>query len=456
VGAADAVALSYDEATGHEWILIHVADPSRWVLKDSALDRLAQERMASIYLPELLSPMLPTQVATDAVSLFQDRHNLALTFAVRLAAPAAAASLPDAPDDAADASLDTATAPRTRATAPGEVCGGAEGGALQEYRIFPAELPRVRQCTYAQVDRLLAAQPGSSSALAAARVQGANSSDGQTRARIPGDEIFEGEDGRVRGGSLQRLHYLARLRQRYRASQGALDFGIPRPKISLTVGEEAQGEHRLDVRRWSEEGSASRALVQEMMLLAGEAAARFAQECKMPFLYRAQIAGARIPPSLALDSPAGAGAGPAAVQEGVGEGSEGGQVPAHIAEVCRHFQQLMLMKPAVSLVLPAPHGGLGLKAYSQVTSPIRRYADLLLHRQLKAALLQHPWPYSHHNFLEMLPKIDQVLCACAASYCQDGGSRPLRAFAHFRCEEPPRSQPLNPEFGMNLNPKHYL
>lgn len=33
---------------------------------------------------------------------------------------------------------------------------------------------------------------------------------------------------------------------------------------------------------------------------------------------------------------------------------------------------------------PAPHWGLGLSCYTTVTSPIRRYLDLLLHRQLKA------------------------------------------------------------------------
>lgn len=38
-----------------------------------------------------------------------------------------------------------------------------------------------------------------------------------------------------------------------------------------------------------------------------------------------------------------------------------------------------------------PHAGLGLPAYVQVTSPIRRYSDLLAHWQLKARLL----PASH-------------------------------------------------------------
>ena len=35
---------------------------------------------------------------------------------------------------------------------------------------------------------------------------------------------------------------------------------------------------------------------------------------------------------------------------------------------------------------PAPHAGLGLEHYTQATSPLRRYVDLLVHQQLRAHL----------------------------------------------------------------------
>lgn len=41
-----------------------------------------------------------------------------------------------------------------------------------------------------------------------------------------------------------------------------------------------------------------------------------------------------------------------------------------------------------------PHSGLGLQAYVQVTSPLRRYNDCLVHRQLKAFAMKQPLPYS--------------------------------------------------------------
>ena len=39
---------------------------------------------------------------------------------------------------------------------------------------------------------------------------------------------------------------------------------------------------------------------------------------------------------------------------------------------------------------PGPHTGLGLEIYTQITSPLRRYADLLAHQQLRAYLKGTP------------------------------------------------------------------
>jgi exoribonuclease-2 len=44
------------------------------------------------------------------------------------------------------------------------------------------------------------------------------------------------------------------------------------------------------------------------------------------------------------------------------------------------------MRPRTLSAKPGPHGGLGLDEYTQVTSPLRRYTDLLAHQQIRAAL----------------------------------------------------------------------
>jgi exoribonuclease-2 len=50
------------------------------------------------------------------------------------------------------------------------------------------------------------------------------------------------------------------------------------------------------------------------------------------------------------------------------------------------FAQRRQLKPAQQKSAPGPHSGLGLAAYVQATSPLRRYGDLLAHQQLRAHL----------------------------------------------------------------------
>ena len=93
-------------------------------------------------------------------------------------------------------------------------------------------------------------------------------------------------------------------------------------------------------------------VVQEFMLLAGEGAARFAFANKIPFPFVSQEA-----PSFPDKLPDG----------------WAGQ-----------FARVKCMRKRSVGITPAPHAGLGLSFYSQVTSPLRRYSDLIAHQQLRA------------------------------------------------------------------------
>ena len=91
-----------------------------------------------------------------------------------------------------------------------------------------------------------------------------------------------------------------------------------------------------------------------MMLLAGEGAAHFAYNNRIPFPFVSQ---------------------------------EAPEFPAKLADgLAGQFQLLKCMRKRSVGITPAMHSGLGIAIYSQVTSPLRRYSDLIAHEQLRAYL----------------------------------------------------------------------
>jgi len=103
----------------------------------------------------------------------------------------------------------------------------------------------------------------------------------------------------------------------------------------------------------------SRRLVAEAMVLAGAMAARFCKEHGIPAVYRIQ------------------------------EGEEGPELPSREAAVGRPaladiFARFRKMRPAELRMQPGRHYGLGVSSYLQVTSPIRRFQDYVMHVQLRS------------------------------------------------------------------------
>ncbi|MGB5649713.1 MAG: RNB domain-containing ribonuclease, partial [Sedimenticolaceae bacterium] len=58
-----------------------------------------------------------------------------------------------------------------------------------------------------------------------------------------------------------------------------------------------------------------------------------------------------------------------------------------------------LFRPSRASLEPEPHFGLGLDIYARATSPLRRYADLVVHQQLRAFVLDRA-PLSADEVLE--------------------------------------------------------
>ncbi len=146
--------------------------------------------------------------------------------------------------------------------------------------------------------------------------------------RMLGDPDARGEIA----DTLRALDTAAMQWRERRRRAGALLIQRREAKIKVRDGE-------IEI-RMLDTGSASRVMVGELMVLSNHVAARYAAANRIPIIYRVQ------PPS-----------GP----------------------------ELSSQRPRLSLY-PEYHTGIGLDFYAQFSSPIRRYADLVLQRQLVAAL----------------------------------------------------------------------
>lgn len=144
---------------------------------------------------------------------------------------------------------------------------------------------------------------------------------------------------------LKPMFELARKNHLRRQNNNAVTIQMPEVKIKVDK------ETKI-VSIVTEEKYESNDMIQEMMLLAGEGAARFAFSHNIPF------------PFVSQEAPE--------FPESVPEGWAG------------QFAKVKCMRKRSVGITPAPHAGLGLSFYSQVTSPLRRYGDLVSHQQLRA------------------------------------------------------------------------
>ncbi|MGC9503195.1 ribonuclease catalytic domain-containing protein [Baaleninema sp.] len=161
----------------------------------------------------------------------------------------------------------------------------------------------------------------------------------------------------------------AKKRQAWRQTRGSISIHLPESSIKVK-GEEVTIEVLDD--------SPSRNLVAEMMILAGEVAAHYGQthNLAIPFRHQPQP---ELPPEEELL-----------------------QLPAGPVRSCAIRQ---CMPRSETSILPNRHASLGLDTYTQVTSPIRRYTDLLTHFQIKAHLRGDEQPFSAEQVQQMMASI---------------------------------------------------
>jgi exoribonuclease-2 len=156
---------------------------------------------------------------------------------------------------------------------------------------------------------------------------------------------YDEAQSRLNEPVLRELNAYATMSRKRRIENGAIELSMP--EVSIRVREGDVTIRPLPPLR-------SRELVREAMLMAGEAVARFAIENEIPVPFATQERPDNVVPT--------------------------GKT------LSKMFALRNSLRPSRKSSQPSPHGSLGLDVYTQATSPLRRYLDLVVHQQLRTFL----------------------------------------------------------------------
>lgn len=337
-------------------IWVHVADPTRWVPSPRhPLALEAARRTRTLYLPTGAVPMFPKAAAEGLFSLSSSGGGGGGEGGQgRTTVPALSVRLPVNPDGTPDEAA--------------------------EPSVHVSTLRPVKRMTYDEADVILNGGERSGSVIPSAAE----------------------EDLAVVGA-------FAAARFAARGARGAATFDLPELQVAVDLDEQGNGRSHLSVRvsqLWAGSSAARRA-VAEAMIAANEAVALWGGAVGIPLPFRGQPPP---PPSsfsaemLSSDDEKEAvrqqqrteeqeemeelAARAAREKEESGDGDGDRQMMSPAELVAAYSRIFSSQRSTLSTDGPTSHAGLGLDAYVQSTSPIRRYSDLVAHWQVKAKLRQ--------------------------------------------------------------------
>jgi len=280
----DAISIKEEGDAWRVWI--HVADVDRWVSKDGSLDRWAQDRSESVYLPEVVHHLFPKELVSHlSLDPSETRHAFSFSFVL------------------------------------------SSTGEVTEQRFARSTVRSDYRLDYEEADRRLKNDP-----------------------------------------DWTRRQSLIETLQKRREARGAKVTLLP--DLVIEPG-------RDDIRtRIVISDTMSHRLISELMVFFNEQLALFFRGRGIPAVFKTQP-----------------------------EATDTSAFPD--PDDSLYFPRIIrLLKPSVAGLDPGPHSFLGVEAYCQGTSPIRRYQDLIHQRQLAAALNGEPLPYTLDDLSVLVPQLD--------------------------------------------------
>lgn len=271
------------------YVWVHVADPASTVLPDSPIDISARNRGSTLYIPEGASRMLSEECLED--------------YALGLVKEPDSSVLSDSPIQAHINAPLNVKGPISRALSFKILLD--ENGAIEEVDVLKT-MVEIKRLSYDYADTIKTCE------------------------------------------ELAPLFKIAQKNIERRKKSGAVFIELP--EVAIHVIKDSEGKPVVEITESNK--TESSVVVREFMLLAGEAASRFAFKNSIPFPFVSQEA-----PDIPKEIPSG---------------------------LAGHYRLRRCMRSRSVGVTPSQHAGLGLGMYSQVTSPLRRYGDLVAHQQLRA------------------------------------------------------------------------
>ncbi len=356
---------------GNYRLYVHIADVSYYVKEGSHLDKEAYKRGTSVYFPDRVLPMLPEKLSNNICSLnpYVDR----LTFTCEM-----------------------------------EI---NKYGHVVDYKIYESVIKSKGRLTYTFVQKVL---------------------DFLQENKVKRKDIFSFvekhkedflnftyfEDPLTK--ELKRvvvleekylpdivlkiydMYKLAKILYKKRYERGALDFELPEPVVILNEYGEPTDIYKAE-RWWSHR------IIEEFMIVANETVAEYMFWSEYPCVYRVHEAPDRKKIRDFLNFVRSLGYNVSIPQNEI--------KPKHLQKILEKVKNkpeeklinyLLLRTQARAKYSPENigHFGLASSCYSHFTSPIRRYADLTLHRLIKKALKGE---FNIQNIMELEEKLE-IIC----------------------------------------------
>ena len=331
------------EGMNQYWVHVHIANPTAFFSRDHSLSKMARHMGETIYMPEKNYTMLPHWATESHFSLAKNRP--CLTFSARM----------------------------------------DQNGSVLERKITNGVVRNVIRLTPKEVEGLLGIDHQNGWLETVLTVGGKPPPPPPRKSSV--SSVAE-----VQIQELGILQQLANKRTSIRKIAGGVFFDFHSPEVNvwqtwgssglvsdipcykhsrLMEGDPVVQMRTRDLINWfTPATSPASVLVREMMLLACETAASWCAERQIPIIYRGTVSHP--------DKPE---ADKYLRDVLVPNSNDAGEYPMHLgAEYISYLGSTVLRSK------PIRHRILGMDHYSKVTSPLRRYGDMIVHWQIEAAL----------------------------------------------------------------------